>query len=37
VAAIRVLVDDENLSMTEAARVFGIPRRALSRLYHEAE
>jgi hypothetical protein len=34
VAAIRVLVDDENLSMTEAARVFGIPRQVLSRLYH---
>ncbi len=36
VAAIRVVVDDEGLSMTDAARVFGVPRQVLSRLYHDA-
>jgi hypothetical protein len=34
VAAIRVVVDDEGLTMSEAARLFGIPRQVLSRLYH---
>jgi helix-turn-helix, Psq domain len=34
IAAIRVIVDDEGLTMSEAARLFGIPRQVLSRLYH---
>jgi hypothetical protein len=34
VAAIRMVVDDEHLSITDAARLFGIPRQVLSRLYH---
>jgi hypothetical protein len=34
VAAIRVVVDDEGMSITDAARLFGIPRQVLSRLYH---
>ena len=37
VAAIRVVVDDEGLSITEAARIFGVPRQVLSRLYHGAD
>jgi gamma-glutamyl:cysteine ligase YbdK (ATP-grasp superfamily) len=36
VAAIRVVIDDEQLSITEAARLFGIPRQVLSRLYHRS-
>lgn len=37
VAAIRVVVDDERLSISDAARLFGIPRQVVSRLYHAAE
>ncbi|MGZ4129990.1 MAG: helix-turn-helix domain-containing protein [Actinomycetota bacterium] len=37
VAAIRVVVDDERLSISDAARLFGIPRQVLSRLYHAAQ
>jgi hypothetical protein len=36
VAAIRVVVDDEGMTITEAARLFGVPRQVLSRLYHGA-
>jgi hypothetical protein len=34
VAAIRVIVDDEGRSLTETARLFGVPRQVASRLYH---
>jgi hypothetical protein len=37
IAAIRVVVDDDRLSISDAARLFGIPRQVLSRLYHGTE
>ena len=37
VGALRVLVDDEGTTLTEAARMLGIPRQVASRLYHGRE